>query len=380
MARAVQRSSSNRRAPGARSRRETERPRRRRELRVAEDLWTPDEIKKHVMTVWDSTSPGINCATSGGKTPAPKEDCNCYIKNAARALVSNLPFDDPSFDADAIIAELERMKSGWTALKTDPDKAMKHADKGDVVIAAMTSTDLGEKHGHLAFVIIGKEASGTWKRNFPRCCAGALNAGARVTDRGVHFTFPTKQAMDIRYFARTPDLAMPESFLLVTPEEVEAAAPESIDVVLKGFIQNEPPIDANPAHLVTSFRTKLDAALSTLQAAGTPFKLVEGFRTVERQQFLFGSGRPAAVPYGRPGPILTNADGVMKRSKHQGEGNPGSGRAADCYPMKDGSVIVPIPPSSDPVWAAYANAVKAQGLIAGHEFPTLKDSPHGELA
>ena len=151
-----------------------------------------------------------------------------------------------------------------------------------------------------------------------------------------------------------------------------------IDVVLKGLtVAAEPPIDANPGDLDLAFRNKLQAVLAKLASAGTPFRLVEGFRTRARQHWLFGSGRPKVVPFGRPGPVLTNADGVVKLSRHQGNGKPGSGRAADCYPTRDGRVF--IPPSSDPVWAAYADAVEAAGLVAGHRFPTLKDSPHCEM-
>ena len=151
-----------------------------------------------------------------------------------------------------------------------------------------------------------------------------------------------------------------------------------IDVVLKGLaVAAEPPIDANPGHLDPPFRNKLQAVLAQLAAAGTPFRLAEGFRTRARQQWLFGSGRPKVMPFGRPGPILTNADGVERPSRHQGNGKPGSGRAADCYPTREGRVF--IRPSSDPVWAAYADAVEAEGLVAGHRFPTLKDSPHCEL-
>jgi hypothetical protein len=157
-----------------------------------------------------------------------------------------------------------------------------------------------------------------------------------------------------------------------------AAAIQPINSVFKGLtLAVEPPIDGDPAKLAPALRTKLDAALAQLLAQGQPFKLVEGFRTTDRQQWLFGSGRPTAVPYGRPGSIVTNDDGVKVRSKHQGDGTPGTGKAADCYPLKDAHVY--IPPSADPVWTAYASAVTQQGLVAGHDFPRLKDSPHCEL-
>jgi hypothetical protein len=152
-----------------------------------------------------------------------------------------------------------------------------------------------------------------------------------------------------------------------------------IDAALKTLvIAAEPPIDNNPSNLDPTFRGKLDAALAQLLAQATPFRFVEGFRTLDRQQWLYGSGRPSAVPYGRTGPILTNADGINSLSKHQGNGTPGSGLAADCYPLKGGSVY--IPPDTDPIWDQYATAVVAQGLVAGRNFPKFKDSPHCEMS
>lgn len=157
-----------------------------------------------------------------------------------------------------------------------------------------------------------------------------------------------------------------------------AASRQAIDVAFKGLaIAAEPPIDRDPANLHPDFRVRLEAALSDLAAQGRPFKFVEGFRTVERQQWLFGSGRPSAVPFGRAGSVVTHRDGVTRLSNHQGNGRPGSGKGADCYPLRDGRVF--IPPVSDPVWRAYANAVKRQGLKAGLDFPTLRDAPHSEL-
>lgn len=138
----------------------------------------------------------------------------------------------------------------------------------------------------------------------------------------------------------------------------------------------EPPIDRDSNHLVTEFWTRLQRVLDQLAAAGTPFRFHEGFRTVERQQWLYGSGRPG-VALGRPGAIVTNADGVTLRSNHQGNGAPGSGRAADCYPLRDGRVIIPA--ASDPLWKAYADAARAHGLTAGLYWPRLRDAPHCEL-
>lgn len=140
----------------------------------------------------------------------------------------------------------------------------------------------------------------------------------------------------------------------------------------------EPPIDSDKTHLDATFAQKLEAALAALAAQGSPFRLVEGYRTVARQQWLYGSGRPSAKPFGRPGAILTNADGVKSISAHQGSGNPGTGTAADCYPVKNGAVF--IPPANDPVWVRYADAVEEAGLRAGLRFSSFPDAPHCELA
>lgn len=154
---------------------------------------------------------------------------------------------------------------------------------------------------------------------------------------------------------------------------------QKIDVMFKGLaIALEPARDNNPANLDAPFRAKLEAALEDLSARAHPFKFVEGFRTVERQQWLFGSGRPDVVPFGRAGKIVTQRDGVTKLSNHQGSGVAGSGRAADCYPIIGGRVQ--IPQASDPIWRTYAEAVIRQGLVAGLNFPTLRDAPHCELA
>lgn len=195
----------------------------------------------------------------------------------------------------------------------------------------------------------------------------ARRARATVEPRGPVKAAPRRQASE-----------MPATSGAAPATKRTAPRARRMDVVLKGLaVAAEPPIDPNPGHLDPTFRNKLQAVLTKLAARGTPFRLVEGFRTRARQQWLFGSGRPDAIPFGRPGPILTNADGVDKPSRHQGNGTVGSGRAADCYPTREGRVF--IPPSSSPVWAAYADAVEEEGLVAGHRFPTFKDSPHCEL-
>ncbi|HJW95018.1 MAG TPA: M15 family metallopeptidase [Thermoanaerobaculia bacterium] len=163
------------------------------------------------------------------------------------------------------------------------------------------------------------------------------------------------------------------------PAALPAAAAAKAMLSAKTAAAAEPPKDRDYAHLSGEFRAKLQAVLAQLEKEGTPFKFDEGFRPVERQQWLYGSGRPNAKPFGRPGPVVTQKDGVKNLSNHQGDGTTGSGNAADCYPMAGGKIIWPPPKDSDPRWKRYAELAEAQGLQAGMNWPTLRDTPHVEL-
>lgn len=153
----------------------------------------------------------------------------------------------------------------------------------------------------------------------------------------------------------------------------------SIDLRHKGLVTAaEPAKDRDIASLSPVFRGKLVNVLAALQGAGKPFQFNEGYRTVDRQQWLYGSGRPESKPYGRAGQILTNMDGLKRKSAHQGDGSVGSGCAADCYPL-DANGKVYIPDITDPIWKIYADAVVKEGLEAGYYWEKLKDAPHCEF-
>jgi peptidoglycan L-alanyl-D-glutamate endopeptidase CwlK len=104
------------------------------------------------------------------------------------------------------------------------------------------------------------------------------------------------------------------------------------------------------------------------------FTITSGVRSTEDQQALYAQGRT------KPGVIVTNTDGVNKKSNHQAKAD-GYGHAVDLYPCLDGKVEV--------------NAVKELAVIASHildtakqlgvsvewggNWKTLKDYPHFEL-
>lgn len=164
-----------------------------------------------------------------------------------------------------------------------------------------------------------------------------------------------------------------------TKKKQKKASKTLIDLRHKGLITAaEPPKDKDLSSLSPEFRARLLNVLASLQGAGKPFQLNEGYRTVDRQQWLYGSGRPQAKPYGRAGQIVTNVDGMTNKSAHQGDGSVGSGRAADCYPI-DTNGKVYIPNITDPIWKLYADTVTKEGLEAGYYWEKLKDAPHCEF-
>ncbi len=75
-----------------------------------------------------------------------------------------------------------------------------------------------------------------------------------------------------------------------------------------------------------------------------------------------------------PGHIVTNCDGVLKRSNHQPHDD-GFGHAVDCCFVLNG---VPSWDTSLP-WMLYGGMAQQQGLVWGGTFKTLVDLPHVEL-
>lgn len=111
---------------------------------------------------------------------------------------------------------------------------------------------------------------------------------------------------------------------------------------------------------------KVEKILAALEALGFPMMVTDGVRSVEQQKALYAKGRTA------PGPVVTYADGVEKRSNHQPRIDR-LGHAVDCVFLVDGkpSWSVELP------WAAYGALGEALGLKWGGKF-TMVDCPHLE--
>lgn len=85
------------------------------------------------------------------------------------------------------------------------------------------------------------------------------------------------------------------------------------------------PYDPNGLH--PRFRVAIKCLMDGLASATPrPYSAREGFRSMERQESLWAQGRTA------PGSIVTNCDGLTRKSMHQGLGWFGTGLAADIYP------------------------------------------------
>ena len=133
---------------------------------------------------------------------ANSDDCNKYLKAVCAAFFEPDLFSGPSMNADAIVAQM-RGSADWTSLATDHASAIAAAKAGQVVVAGMTSGELGDSHGHLA-VVVGDDGQLSGTVVVPICYAGALNPAARVQRKRVSETFPALMARTskISYFAR----------------------------------------------------------------------------------------------------------------------------------------------------------------------------------
>lgn len=116
----------------------------------------------------------------------------------------------------------------------------------------------------------------------------------------------------------------------------------------------------------------LTRVFAAMHALGYPMKIIEGVRSTERQQQLYALGRT------RPGKIVTNCDGVTKKSNHQAKAD-GFGHAADCAFIDDPKTPRDETWDQAMPWQAFGACAEAVGLTWGGRWTTLRDFPHVEL-
>lgn len=104
---------------------------------------------------------------------------------------------------------------------------------------------------------------------------------------------------------------------------------------------------------------KADAIIKSMELLGHPIRLVEGFRSNERQNTLYAQGRTT------PGQIVTNAKA--------GESLHNYGVAVDFVFRKEGYN------ASEELWETLGLVGKSQGFEWGGDWKKFKDRPHFEL-
>lgn len=114
-------------------------------------------------------------------------------------------------------------------------------------------------------------------------------------------------------------------------------------------------------------RKKVERILAAMQALGFPMFVVSGNRSLEQQQALFAQGRT------KPGKIVTNCDGVTKKSNHQ------DGRAVDCAFVDDPLTEKIETWDEKQPWEVYGEMAEALGLTWGGRWRSVTDRPHIEV-
>ena len=114
-----------------------------------------------------------------------------------------------------------------------------------------------------------------------------------------------------------------------------------------------------------------------IKTSPVDFTITEGLRTTKEQQQLYAQGRTAS------GNIVTNADGVKKKSNHQAKED-GYGHAIDLYPFFEGSVQVHHKDTIKKlkIIATHLKSIAKNlgiNIIWGGDWKTLYDPPHFEL-
>lgn len=104
------------------------------------------------------------------------------------------------------------------------------------------------------------------------------------------------------------------------------------------------------------------------------FTITDGVRTTAQQKALYAKGRTAK------GSIVTNADGVIKKSNHQPKSD-GYGHAVDLYPYIDGKIDFNDTKSLEIIAAHIKATAKCLGVKIGWggDWKGAWDKPHFEL-
>lgn len=125
--------------------------------------------------------------------PTGQMDCNVFVRAVAARAGVNL-----TGNANSILSQIQG--SGWTSHGQDGVAASDAAASGKLVIAGLTSTELGDDHGHVVVVVAPTGPLGHGK--YPYAYWGSLNDAIR-TDGGkgttINFSFDKTARDNVRY-------------------------------------------------------------------------------------------------------------------------------------------------------------------------------------
>jgi peptidoglycan L-alanyl-D-glutamate endopeptidase CwlK len=114
-----------------------------------------------------------------------------------------------------------------------------------------------------------------------------------------------------------------------------------------------------PTAVMPLVQRKADAVVAEMAARGHAVRMVEGYRSIERQNELYAQGRTTA------GAVVTNAKGGQSFHNY--------GVAVDFVFRKEGYN------ASDTLWALLGKVGKLQGFEWGGDWQGFVDRPHFEL-
>jgi hypothetical protein len=135
---------------------------------------------------------------------ANSDDCNKFLKAALGDFL--MPGYLDGLDADGIVSKLKDPAEGWTTSRVIAT-AISMAKSGNIVVAGMTSTALGQRHGHVALVV-GCDGEPSGETIVPLGYAGSLgNPGARLRGGRLSGTFAATlvRSEGLDYYCRAPD-------------------------------------------------------------------------------------------------------------------------------------------------------------------------------
>jgi hypothetical protein len=139
--------------------------------------------------------------------PTNNADCNKFVKAALKEFVDDGYFE--GLNADGIVSKLRDPGESWS-MTTVIATAIMLAKAGSIVVAGMTSAELGDTHGHLAVIVgcdgqLSSSADGSSSATVPIAYAGSLNAAARIAGKRLSGTFKAQmvRAEQINYYCKS---------------------------------------------------------------------------------------------------------------------------------------------------------------------------------